>query len=186
MPKKPIIDQHPKKKEIINAIVAGKMTQAAIAKKYGISLSAVNAYIKVRLVPEIAEKLERQAEKNKQEPGDLALARVERLITALEGLFDELRSKRDDFTTLVNTADGPVEVDAWQDRLRLAISASSEIRQASALLLKVYGRLVEKQAVTINLSQTNVWIAVRGAIMDATEGHPEIRAKIVRAIEAIE
>jgi hypothetical protein len=52
------IDEHPKKEQIVRALVAGKDSLRNIAKHYGLSAAALSRYLSGRLAPQAARVLE--------------------------------------------------------------------------------------------------------------------------------
>ncbi len=67
------IDMHPEKPAILKAIVSGRMTYTAIAKKWGLAKDCISRYVTVHLMERVAE----AAEKAREKDGALYLAKMD-------------------------------------------------------------------------------------------------------------
>jgi hypothetical protein len=81
---KSAVEAHPRREEIIRDIVAGRLSNRAVAEKYGISHGAVNRYKNGRLLPKAAE----AARGRDGAEGAAVLARVEKAMERVQKLYD--------------------------------------------------------------------------------------------------
>jgi hypothetical protein len=99
------------------------------------------------------------AEVNRAKQRDI-LAEVERMLARLDRALERAEASGDD---------------------RLLLLALRENRPTLELLAKLRGELDERPVV--NIVATQEWIILRSALLSATEGYPDVRAKVVEAIK---
>lgn len=78
----------------------------------------------------------------------------------------------------------------WEVRMKstdprhLVIGTANAIAKQLELLAKLEGTIQEKVEVNVQVSQT--WVEVKSVILKATEGHPDVRDRILTEIAALE
>lgn len=82
--KKVYLDTHPKRNEIINALIKGELSRIEIAKKYGIAKSTINKYLKENL----AERAAQAAIKRNLDNGEEILKAIDRIMERAQKMYD--------------------------------------------------------------------------------------------------
>jgi len=82
VPRKREVDQHPKKKQIIKALVRGEAYRK-ITERYGVSQAALSRYLKDKLLPQAAEAAYEQGMRD----GSLALDQVREALERINKMY---------------------------------------------------------------------------------------------------
>jgi predicted transcriptional regulator len=82
--KKVYLDTHPKRTQIVNALIKGEMSQTQIAKKYGIAKATLNKYMKEHL----AERAAKAAVERNLNNGEEILKEIGRAMEKAQKMLD--------------------------------------------------------------------------------------------------
>lgn len=94
-------------------------------------------------------------------------------------------TRKESLQSLIDKMDGqgyqPWEIKyRHADPRKLLLEASRDLRATLELQAKLAGKLAD---VTINMTFNQYWTKIKAIIMDATKGHPEVRAAIIAKME---
>jgi DNA repair exonuclease SbcCD ATPase subunit len=152
LPRKREVDQHPKKKQIINKLIKGESLRH-ISAQYDISFASLGRYLREKLRPQVAKSQSIQEKLTEQ----AFIQKIDEIEKMLRDILDEARSGEE------------------KDN-HLAIKAIAEIRKGLEFLAKIQGMI---QEVNINVTQIEQWTTIKQIILDTTKDYPEVREKIV-------
>lgn len=155
------VDQHPKKQQIIKALIKGDKSQRGIAKQYDISHAAVRRYMNAKLIQQVAKSKKVQEKLTEQ----AFVEKIDEIENMLREILEEARNGED------------------RDN-HLAIKTIAEIRKGLEFLAKIHGMI--KEQTVINIFNNPMFVQVQNVILDATKEHPEIREKIVKELGKLE
>lgn len=101
---------------------------------------------------------------------------------------DKMITRKESLQALLDKLDNagyqPWEVRMKQaDPRKLLLEASNNLRATLELRAKLAGKLIENQT-TVNVNLNQYWVKFKQIILDATEKAPEVRARIIQAMEA--
>lgn len=101
---------------------------------------------------------------------------------------DKMITRKESLQALLDKIDQagyqPWEVRMKQaDPRKLLLEASNNLRATLELRAKLAGKLIENQT-NINVNLNQYWVQFKQIILDATEKAPEVRARIIQAMEA--
>jgi len=101
---------------------------------------------------------------------------------------DKMITRKESLQALLDKIDKagyqPWEVRMKQaDPRKLLLEASTNLRATLELRAKLAGKLIENQT-TVNVNLNQYWVKFKQIILDATEKAPEVRARIIDAMEA--
>lgn len=100
---------------------------------------------------------------------------------------DKMITRKESLQALLDKIDNagyqPWEVRMKQaDPRKLLLEASNNLRSTLELRAKLAGKLIENQT-TVNVNLNQYWVKFKQIIFDATEKHPEVRARIIQGME---
>jgi len=161
MPKKlSEIDKHPQKEEIIQALIDGK-SYRTITVQYGISATSVGRYMREKLSAQASQALEKRGE----ETGEMIVKQMDKIQSIVMEVLENERMKNNTFQIL---------------------AAAREFRAGLEFLARIYGNVKEKNGDTIiNVTQNNMYLELKDAVLKATEDNPEVRERIADAIASL-
>ena len=151
------VDAHPKKAQIVKALIAGKRSFRNIGEQYGISTTCIHDYLKEKLFPEAAEAIQKR-----NRDGDYILDQIEEMQAIVREVLDRERNNQNSVMTL---------------------AAVREFRAGAEFLAKALGTLKESQGTTVNVTVNQYWTQYKTVILKATEGYPEVRKRIIEGLE---
>ena len=211
--KKPIIlDTHPKRKQIINAIIRGEKSQREIAKQYGVNRSTLTNYVRDNL----AERAAKAAIERDLNNGEEILKEIDRVMERAQKMLDAcdeyltdpndpkkyyLGPRADEveivYEYTVQSGDKEIvkkERDTLKnmlDRLKGkdVVGVKYKYSDPRDLLLKaahaLYKPLELMARIQVNIYNNPQFIQLQQIILKATEGHPEVREAIVKELNKI-
>jgi hypothetical protein len=151
------IETHPARKEIEQALLVGE-SYGTIAKRYGTNKAVLHRHRQT--LPTV---IARGVKPEEIERADTLLDQVRKLQAEASSVLDTAKSAGD---------------------LQTALKAIAQARACIELLAKLTGELAAQP--TINLTVNPVWIETRTVILAALASHPEARADVVKALEAVQ
>lgn len=100
---------------------------------------------------------------------------------------DKMITRKESLQALLDKLDAqgyqPWEVRMKQaDPRKLLLEAATVLRSTLELRAKLAGKLIENQT-TVNVNLNQYWVKFKQIIFDATDKHPEIRARIIQGME---
>lgn len=100
---------------------------------------------------------------------------------------DKMITRKESLQALLDKLDAqgyqPWEVRMKQaDPRKLLLEAATVLRATLELRAKLAGKLIENQT-TVNVNLNQYWVKFKQIIFDATDKHPEIRARIIQGME---
>lgn len=140
-------------RDTVDRLIIAGQPMSQIAKRIGVSDSAIARHRDAHLSPAIA--------KVEAERGSKLLNRVEHLITRTEAILTAAEES------------GKVSV---------ALSAVREMRELLRLLGNASGELDERPSVTVNLLASPEWLTVRARIVGALAPYPAAREAVALAL----
>lgn len=150
--------RHPDTEAISMDLLQGSMPMRDIAKRYGLSLSAV-------------------ARHKKHIPAQLAVSTYAKKVAKADTVMERIQE-------LDRRADEIYEK-AKEEDPALALKALKEIREAVALYAKMTGEL-KSGTVHNTLIVTPEWVSLRAVMLKALQPYPEARQALVEALGGVE
>jgi len=210
------VEEHPKKAQIIKALVKGEESFRIIAARFDITPSSVRRYLNGRLLDKaVAVLKERDHADGKSLIDELVERdkRVEKLFDACERYLQDAsnpdeynlfprawefdvqyrvvdkegktRYEKASMQTLIDRleANGMITTEfryKHADPRKLLLDTANTLKGTMELRAKLAGKLIEG-GVNVTINQT--YLSFKAIILKATEGHPDVRAKIVEELE---
>ncbi len=159
MPRVCTVCTHPQRSAIDKALVGGAAFRH-IASQFGTSTTAL------------------QRHKADHLPAAVATAHEAESVAQADDLLRQLRGLHSKAVSLLLAAERAGD-------LRTALAGVREARTCLEVLLEVEGELDRRPQVNILVSNPE-WLAVRTAIMDALQSHPEARLAVVTALGRVD
>lgn len=100
---------------------------------------------------------------------------------------DKMITRKESLQALLDKLDAQ-GYQPWEVRMKhadprkLLLEAATVLRSTLELRAKLAGKLIENQT-TVNVNLNQYWVKFKQIIFDATDKHPEIRARIIQAME---
>lgn len=151
---------HPERDRIDAALVSGT-AYSAVARQFEVGPESVRRHHDAHLSPSLAAIAARRKE------------------AAAADLVGQVRQ-------LVGRADELYEAAVLDGKVTNALAALREMRGSLELLGKATGELDDRPQVTINLMQSDEYVAVRSAIFAALMQYPDARAAVAGRLLALE
>jgi hypothetical protein len=156
MPRSCTVCEHPERKAIDRALVAGASNRS-VASLYNVSEASVRRH------------------KANHLPAKLVLAEQAAEVAEADGLLDQVGDLQRRALAILDSAEQSGE-------LRTALGAIREARGNLELLAKLLGELDERPVVNLNVSPE--WMELRAVIVGALEPHSEAKYAVLSALEA--
>lgn len=161
MPTPCVTCAHPEREAIDRALVLGRESMRALAKRYGMDRHSLARHRAAHMSPALAKVA---AERQEAGPRS-ALERLEELLTEARAVLATAKA-------------------GGQGQLSLA--AIRELRGLVELTARITGELDERPQVNVlNLSTNPEWTAVREALIRALAPYPEARAAVGAALASL-
>lgn len=160
MPRACTVCAHADRDAIDEALVGGS-PYLHVANDFGVDRHAVGRHAKNHLpiiLATVSAKLEER--------------RAETLVDRIEGLYD--RADR-----ILTAAEGA-------NQLHLSLGALRELRGIVELLGRATGELRDSPQTVVNIIGSSEWQAIRAAVFEALQEHPQARAVVAGRLLAIE
>ncbi len=159
------VEKHPKKQQIIKAIIRGDSVRD-IGGRFGISKSAVCRYLNEKLV----KQYERAKEKGLETDSENLKRKVTKLLDKAGEYLDKAEKDLVDRKPAEARKEGGQHIETC--------------RRLIETLAKLEGQI--SGGTTINIINNPIWNQVQQIIMDATEGYPKVRKIIADSLNSIE